>query len=89
MVGMNTFVAELKKQHSEFMANKFANQQKQKNAEFMLKQNRLAGLKRQENTKEDDELELYNPHYTDAPKYAKKYYGEVYHATTRYDNEWD
>jgi hypothetical protein len=28
-------------------------------------------------------------HWTDASKYAKKYYGEVKHETTRFDNEWD
>lgn len=27
--------------------------------------------------------------YTDASKYAKQYYGEVFYETTRYDNEWD
>ena len=27
--------------------------------------------------------------YTDASKYAKEYYGEVYHETTRFDNDWD
>ena len=28
-------------------------------------------------------------HYTDASKYAKKYYGETFHETTRFDNDWD
>lgn len=28
-------------------------------------------------------------HYTDASKYADKYYGEVYRQTTKHDNEWD
>lgn len=27
--------------------------------------------------------------YTDAPKYAKEYYGEVLYETTRFDNDWD
>lgn len=27
--------------------------------------------------------------YTDASKYAKKYYGEVMSETTKYDNDWD
>lgn len=27
--------------------------------------------------------------YTDAPKYAKEYYGETMFQTTRYDNDWD
>ena len=67
------FISELKKQH----------------ADFMRKQKKQAGVKRRENKKQDDELELYNPHYTDAPSYAEEYYGEVYRATTRYDNDWD
>ena len=67
------FISELKKQH----------------ADFMRKQKKEAGVKRRENKKQDDELELYNPHYTDAPRYAEEYYGEVYRATTRYDNDWD
>lgn len=30
-----------------------------------------------------------NPnYYTDEAKYADKYYGETYRATTRYDNDW-
>lgn len=28
-------------------------------------------------------------HYTDASKYAQQYYGETYHETTRFDNDWD
>jgi hypothetical protein len=27
--------------------------------------------------------------WTDASKYAKEHYGEVYHETTRLDNDWD
>lgn len=27
--------------------------------------------------------------WTDASKYAKKYYGETFYETTRYDNDWD
>jgi len=27
--------------------------------------------------------------WTDASKYAEKYYGETYRQTTKYDNEWD
>ena len=27
--------------------------------------------------------------WTDASKYAEKYYGETYRQTTRYDNDWD
>jgi len=28
-------------------------------------------------------------YYTDASKYAKEWYGEVYHETTRFDNDWN
>ena len=27
--------------------------------------------------------------WTDASKYAEKYYGETYRETTKYDNDWD
>jgi len=27
--------------------------------------------------------------YTDSSKYAKEYYGETLHYTTKYDNDWD
>lgn len=27
--------------------------------------------------------------WTDAPKYAEEYYGEVYRETTRFDNDWN
>lgn len=27
-------------------------------------------------------------YYTDASKYAKEWYGEVYHETTRHDTDW-
>lgn len=27
--------------------------------------------------------------WTDASKYAKEYYGETLHYTTKYDNDWD
>jgi len=73
MIGMNTFVDELKKQHDT----------------LMLKQKKQAGIRRQQNKKKDEGLQLYNPFYTDAPKYAKEYYGEVMHYTTKWDNEWD
>lgn len=32
--------------------------------------------------------ENYNQ-WTDAPEYAKTYYGDVYRDTTRFDNDWD
>lgn len=27
--------------------------------------------------------------YTDAPKYAKEYYGDTMYHTTKFDNDWD
>ncbi len=35
--------------------------------------------------KYDGQSEL---HWTDASKYAKEHYGERYHQTTRFDNDW-
>ena len=66
---MNSFVAELKQQHNDFMKK----QTKQRKA----RRTELSPLR-----KEDF-------YYTDAPKYAEKYYGEVYRETTRFDNDWD
>jgi len=87
----NLFIEELRMQHSEYVKNRntWSKKVREANSDFMKKQNRLAALKRQENTKEDEEHDLYNPHYVDAPEYAKKYYGDVYHFTVKYDNEWD
>jgi len=58
---------------------------------FRMKQAKLGHFKREESVKvqsymrdTDDER-----HWTDAPKYAKEYYGEVYRETTRFDNDWD
>jgi hypothetical protein len=39
--------------------------------------------------KPDKPLLAADFHYTDASKYAKKYYGETYRETTRFDNDWD
>ena len=40
----------------------------------------------------DAEIDRMNENYnewTDAPQYAKKYYGDVAYETTRFDNDWD
>lgn len=52
---------------------------------FLAKQRRQMRFEREEK-REVKEDERY---WTDAPKYAKEYYGEVYHHTTRFDNDWD
>lgn len=66
---MNSFAAELKKQHDEFMS----------------KQNKQRKARRAELTP----LRNEDFYYTDAPKYAEKYYGETFRETTRFDNDWD
>ena len=66
---MNTFVSELKKQHTSFMKK----QAKQRKA-----------LRTENSPLRNEDF-----YYTDASKYADKYYGETYRATTRFDNDWD
>ena len=80
MVGMNTFVAELKKE-----LNAFRKAEQAKQARFMKKQARQARVKREDRSMLREE----EYHYTDAPKYAKQYYGEVFRETTKFDNDWD
>ena len=77
---MNTFVAELKKEH-----NKLRDAQARKQAAFMKKQARQARVKREDKSMLRKE-EFY---WSDAPKYAEKYYGETFRETTRFDNDWD
>jgi hypothetical protein len=80
MIGMNTFAAELKKE-----VTKFRNAEKRKQEAFMRKQSRQAKAKRTENSP----LRNEDFYYTDASKYAKKYYGDTHHYTTHLDNDWD
>ena len=77
---MNTFVAELKKEH-----NKLRAAQARKQATFMKKQARQARVKREDKSM----LRSEEFHWSDAPKYAEKYYGETFRETTRFDNDWD
>ena len=77
---MNTFVAELQKE-----VNKFRKAEQRKQERFMKKQARQAKVKREDKSMLRKE-EFY---YTDASKYAEQYYGETYHETTRFDNDWD
>lgn len=51
---------------------------------FKAKRAQEARFEREEKTKVDGS-ELY---WSDAPKYAEKYYGETFRATTRFDNDW-
>jgi predicted S18 family serine protease len=85
---MNTFVAELKKEHENHLKAQdkaFAKEQAKKQQAFMKSQQRQANAKRMENSP----LRNEDFHYTDASKYAKKYYGETFHETTRFDNDWN
>jgi hypothetical protein len=77
---MNLFAAELKKEH-----NNFVKKEAKKQEAFMKKQARQARARRTENSP----LRNEDFYYTDASKYAKKYYGETFHETTRFDNDWD
>lgn len=65
--------------------NNFVTELRKQHAEFMTKQKRQARVKRQQKQMAETN-ELY---WTDGPKYAEKYYGDVYRQTTRYDNDWD
>lgn len=76
---MNLFAAELQKE-----VNKLRDAQARKQATFMKKQARQARVKREDKSMLRKE-EFY---WSDAPKYAQQYYGEVYHETTRHDNDW-
>lgn len=52
---------------------------------FAAKQTRQARIDRQDKLVKENADERY---WTDAPKYAEKYYGETFRATTRFDNDW-
>lgn len=52
---------------------------------FKAKRRMQAQFEREEKTQVDG-TELY---WSDASKYADKYYGETFRATTRFDNDWD
>ncbi len=84
---MTSFVDELKKQHDDFLkaeAKSFAKAQAKKQSAFMNSQKRQAKARRTENSP----LRNEDFYYTDASKYAKQYYGETFHETTRHDNDW-
>jgi hypothetical protein len=63
----------------------FVTELKKQHAEFMAKQ----GKQRVARQVEQSPLRNEDFYYTDAPKYANEYYGEVYRATTKFDNDWD
>ena len=65
--------------------NTFVTELRKQHESFMKKQ------AKQRNARKTEHSPLRNEdfHYTDASKYAKQYYGDVYHETTRFDNDWD
>lgn len=65
--------------------NTFVSELKKEHDKFMKKQLRQAKARRTEKSP----LRNEDFYYTDASKYAKQYYGEVYHETTKFDNDWD
>ena len=66
---MTSFVAELKKQHDDFLKKQIK--------------------RRKARRVETSPLRNDDFYYTDAPKYAEKYYGETFRETTRFDNDWN
>jgi len=64
-------------------------ERKNKMAKLRKKSSRV--LKSVKPKKKDIEIPKESNIYqwTDAPKYAKQYYGETFYETTRYDNDWD
>ena len=67
------------------MKNTFVEALKAEHSKFMKKQARQAKVKREDKSM----LRTEEFHWTDAPKYAEKYYGETFRETTRFDNDWD
>lgn len=65
--------------------NSFVAELKQQHNSFMKKQTKQRKARRTELSP----LRNEDFYYKDAPKYAEKYYGEVYRETTRFDNDWD
>jgi len=65
--------------------NNFVAELKKEHNKFMKKQLRQAKARRTEKSP----LRNEDFYYTDASKYAKKYYGETHYYTTHLDNDWD
>ena len=65
--------------------NTFMAELKEQHNKFMKKQLRQAKARRTEKSP----LRNEDFYYTDASKYAKKYYGETHYYTTHLDNDWD
>jgi len=62
----------------------FVAELKKQHTAFMKKQARQATVRRNDRSMLREE----EFHYTDASKYAKQYYGDIYHETTRHDKDW-
>lgn len=86
-----TFVEQLKIEHAKVMKAEAAKAiraaKKSEEKKLRLQANALrASMKAKSEDKSmltEDEM-----HWTDASKYAKQYYGETFHETTRHDTDW-
>lgn len=63
----------------------FLEELRKEHAKFMQKQTRQAKVRREDKSMLREE----EFHWSDAPKYAKQYYGETFYETTKLDNDWD
>ena len=78
------------------IAEKRKNENARKNRLSVIRKNtaKVQIVARKKRTAEDKKLSDFTGgqeninHYTDASKYAKTYYGETLHETTRHDTDW-
>lgn len=66
-------------------------ERKKKMAKIRKKSSRVLKSVQPKNKNKDIQIPKESNIYqwTDASKYAKEYYGETLHYTTKYDNDWD
>ncbi len=87
-------LAIIKQAHQNFLAKQkatkaFKSKAKKSTAKAMDKILGVKTRREKEFNEAMDKLDENYNHYTDADKYAAKYYGDVYSQTTRFDNEWN
>ena len=79
---MNSFIAELKKEHTRFLKMKAAKEAAQRANDAKVFK------KLSTNVDTSNDCDNIN-RWTDESAYAKQYYGSVFKETTRFDSEWD
>lgn len=87
-------LAFIKEVHQNWLAKQqakkdFKTKAKKSTNKAMQKLLGVKSKKEKEFDKVIDRLDENYNHYTDSDKYAKKYYGDIYSQTTRFDNEWN